>query len=194
VWDEISVSNDAVPVIPSQQRITQQILSHCQPFRDLKLMFVGSRGAEQLSLRSQQSIVATVEDSVLRIEMTESLADFLFHDHGRPDRGRHCGDVELAAYLPNGAGPVSLVLDIRSDHDRFGSSSDLNLNGHLHYPNDIDQSLNEVTVDKIRKYKIDNFLTKAAELESFFRCSSPPWNPVYVYRLIMYNNFRKESN
>jgi hypothetical protein len=32
-------------------------------------MFVGSRRAEQLSLRSQQRIVATVEDSVLRTEM-----------------------------------------------------------------------------------------------------------------------------
>ena len=32
-------------------------------------MFAGSRRAEQLSLRSQQRIVATVEDSVLRTEM-----------------------------------------------------------------------------------------------------------------------------
>jgi hypothetical protein len=32
-------------------------------------MFPGSRRAEQLSLRSQQLIVATVEDSVLRTEM-----------------------------------------------------------------------------------------------------------------------------
>ncbi len=37
--------------------------------------------------------------------------------------------------------------------DRFGSSSDLNLNGHLHYPHDIDRSLNESTSDKIRKYR-----------------------------------------
>ncbi len=33
-------------------------------------MFPGSSLAEQLTLRSQQSIVATVEDSVLRTEMT----------------------------------------------------------------------------------------------------------------------------
>jgi hypothetical protein len=33
-------------------------------------MFPGSRRAEQLSLRSQQRIVDTVEDSVLRTEMT----------------------------------------------------------------------------------------------------------------------------
>ena len=32
-------------------------------------MFAGSRRAVQLSLRSQQRIVATVEDSVLRTEM-----------------------------------------------------------------------------------------------------------------------------
>jgi hypothetical protein len=35
-----------------------------------RLMFAGSRLAEQLSLRSHQRIVATVEDSVLRTEMT----------------------------------------------------------------------------------------------------------------------------
>jgi hypothetical protein len=34
-------------------------------------MFVGSRRAEQLSLRSQQRIVVTVEDSVLRTQMTD---------------------------------------------------------------------------------------------------------------------------
>ena len=45
---------------------------------------------------------------------------------------------------------MTLVFDLRIDQDRFGSSSDLNLNGHLHYPNDIDKSLNEVDTDKIR--------------------------------------------
>jgi hypothetical protein len=71
VRDEISVSNPDVVVIPSQYGVTQQLLSHWQPFRDLKLMFAGSRLAEQLSLRSQQRIVATVEDSVLRTEMVD---------------------------------------------------------------------------------------------------------------------------
>ena len=69
--DESSVSNAGVAVIPSQFRVTHQILLHWQPFRDLKLKFVGSRRAEQLSLRSQQRIVATVEESVLRMEMTD---------------------------------------------------------------------------------------------------------------------------
>jgi hypothetical protein len=69
VRDESSASNADVTAIPSQLRVTQQILSHWQPFQDLKLMFAGSRRAEQLSLHSQQRIVATVEDSVLRTEM-----------------------------------------------------------------------------------------------------------------------------
>ena len=69
MWDESSVSNVDVAVIPSQHRVTQQILSHWQPFQDLKLMFAGSRRAEQLSLRSQQRVVATVEESVLKTEM-----------------------------------------------------------------------------------------------------------------------------
>ncbi len=71
VRDESSVSNTDVTIIPSYHRVTQQILSHWQPFLDLKLMFAGSHRAEQSSLRSQQSMVATVEDSVLRTEMVQ---------------------------------------------------------------------------------------------------------------------------
>jgi hypothetical protein len=71
-------------------------------------------------------------------------------------RVRHCGDIELAAYLDNTVDPVPLMLDLRIVHDCFGSSSDPGLNGHLHFPNDIDKSLNEtVAVDKIRKYRVD---------------------------------------
>ncbi len=70
-------------------------------------------------------------------------------------RGQQCGDIELAGYLANVAGAVPLVLDLRIAHDRFGSSSDPTLNGHLHYPYDIDRSLNEATADKIRKYRAD---------------------------------------
>jgi hypothetical protein len=50
---------------------------------------------------------------------------------------------------------MPLVLDLHIVHDRFGSSSDPSLTGHLHYPNDIDKSLNESVTDKIRKYKSD---------------------------------------
>ena len=69
-WDESSASNAGVAAIPSQFKVTKQILLHWQPFRDLKLKYVGSRQAEQLrSLHSQQRIVATVEESVLKTEM-----------------------------------------------------------------------------------------------------------------------------
>jgi len=44
---------------------------------------------------------------------------------------------------------------LRISHDRFGSSSDLCINGHLHYPNDVDRSLNEDPTNKIRKYRSD---------------------------------------
>jgi hypothetical protein len=69
VWDESSVSNADVTVIPSQFRVTQQILNHWNPFLDLKLIFVVSHRTEQLSLHSQEHIVATVEDSVIRTEI-----------------------------------------------------------------------------------------------------------------------------
>ena len=49
-------------------------------------------------------------------------------------RSQRCEDIELAAYLANAAGPVPLVLDLRIAHERFGSSSDPSINGHLHYP------------------------------------------------------------
>ncbi len=52
-------------------------------------------------------------------------------------RGQRCGDIELAGYLANAAGPVPLVLDLRIAHERFGSSSDPIINGHLHYPTDV---------------------------------------------------------
>ncbi len=69
VRDENSVSNADVTVVPSHHRVTQQIINHWQRFQDLKLMLAASRRPEQLSLRSQQRIVPTVEDSVLRTEM-----------------------------------------------------------------------------------------------------------------------------
>jgi hypothetical protein len=75
--------------------------------------------------------------------------------HVTKSRGRHCSDVDLTTYLTNTVGPVSLVLDLHITHDRFDSRSDLYLNGHLHYPNNIDRSLNETDTDKIRKYRSD---------------------------------------
>jgi hypothetical protein len=50
---------------------------------------------------------------------------------------------------------VPLVLDLRVAHDRVGSSADPTLNGHLRYPYNLDQSLNDTTPDKILKYRSD---------------------------------------
>jgi hypothetical protein len=45
-------------------------------------------------------------------------------------------------------GPLSLVMDLRIDHDRVGSSTDPTLNV-------LDKSLNDTVADKIRKYCSD---------------------------------------
>jgi hypothetical protein len=71
------------------------------------------------------------------------------------NRGQDCGDIELAGFLANETGPVPLVLDLHITHDRVGSSTDPTLNGHLRYPNKLDQSLNDTAADKIRKYRAD---------------------------------------
>ncbi len=70
-------------------------------------------------------------------------------------RGQYCGDVELTGYPANTAGPVPLVMGLRIVHDRVGSSTDPTLYGHLRYPNNLDQSLNDTTADKVRKYLSD---------------------------------------
>ncbi len=57
--------------------------------------------------------------------------------------------------LANPAGPVSLVLDLHIAHERWGSNSDPSLNGHLHYPQDVNRTLNETVTDKIRQYRAD---------------------------------------
>ena len=72
-----------------------------------------------------------------------------------------CTDVhiELAGYLANEVGPVPLVLDLRIAH-RVGSSTDPTLNGHLKYPNNLDQSLNDAI-----------FLQDHRETDRFFATS-----------------------
>jgi hypothetical protein len=70
------------------------------------------------------------------------------------NRGQSCDDIELSGYLSNTTGPVSLVMDLRVAHDRVDSSTDPDLNGHLRYPNNLDQSLNDTTTDKIRRYRL----------------------------------------
>ncbi len=70
-------------------------------------------------------------------------------------RGHPCVDIELGGYLSNTTDPVYLVLDLRVDHDRVVSSVDPALNGHLRYPYNSDQSLNDGAADKIRTYRTD---------------------------------------
>ena len=55
--------------MPPQNKLTQQISQHWQPFKDLQQTFAVSRRAEQPRLLTQQRIVATAEDSTLRTEM-----------------------------------------------------------------------------------------------------------------------------
>jgi hypothetical protein len=71
------------------------------------------------------------------------------------NQGHHRGDIELTGYLTNVSGPVTLILDLLISHERWESISDPSINGHLHYPNDTDRSLNETVTDKIRKYHTD---------------------------------------
>ncbi len=68
-------------------------------------------------------------------------------------------------------GPVPLVLDLT--HESWVSSSDPSLNGHLHYPNDINRPLNETTSDKISVENIfESFiLTGHRETDHFFATS-----------------------
>ncbi len=70
-------------------------------------------------------------------------------------RGHHCDDIELVGYLTNTTGPVSLVMDPRVSYDRVDSSTDPDLNGHLRYLNNLDQSLTDTPPDKIRRYHAD---------------------------------------
>jgi hypothetical protein len=118
----------------------------------------------QLDVMGDHLCTCTAHSGVKKAHdwVVEQLDD-LFHtthkvktqQHVTKIRGRHCGDIELVVYLANVSGPLSLVLDLLIAHDRFGSSSDPSLNGHLHYPNDIDKSLNETAAYKIRKYRAD---------------------------------------
>jgi hypothetical protein len=87
---------------------------------------------------------------------------------------QYCGDIELGGYFANEAGPVLLVLDLRIAHDRVGSSTDPNLNGHLKYPNNFDQSLNDAVANKVRKYRADSPLLPILPIQGR-RCKNCPY-------------------
>jgi hypothetical protein len=82
------------------------------------------------------------------------------------NRGQHCDNIELAGYLASTADPVSLVLDLRIVHDRVDSSTDPALNGHLRYPNNVDQSLYDTTAE-FYSYRLIGKLTAFLQLQEF---------------------------
>jgi hypothetical protein len=91
------------------------------------------------------------------------------------NRGQRCGDIEPTGLVP-------LVLDLRIVHDRFGSSSDPSLNGHLHDPNDLDGPLNEDVVDKIRQYRVD-YNNRPSNVISFMSVIATVRLDVYIVNL-----------
>ncbi len=50
---------------------------------------------------------------------------------------------------------VSLVMDLCITYERWGSTSNPSLSGHLHYPTDTDRTLNETVTDKNLRYRPD---------------------------------------
>ena len=54
--------------------------------------------------------------------------------------------------MSNGAGPAPSVLDLRIVHDRVVLTL---VFGHLHYPTDIDRTVNEDITDKFLQYRAD---------------------------------------
>jgi hypothetical protein len=72
--------------------------------------------------------------------------------HGRahgPHAARRSGDVEIRSYLQDAAGRRSLVFDLSMTHDRFGSSSQVQQNGLLSHPKDLDATLRLAAQHKI---------------------------------------------
>ena len=71
------------------------------------------------------------------------------------------------------------MMDLHITHERWGSNVDPDLNGHLHYQNDIDGPLNETVTDKIRQYHTDynncpsntiSFMTAIASTSGRLHC------------------------
>ena len=48
------------------------------------------------------------------------------------------------------------MLDLLIAHERCGSTSRPSLHDHLHYPADLDRTLNEVVTDKVLQYRADH--------------------------------------
>jgi hypothetical protein len=110
------------------------------------------------------------------------------------NRGHRSGDIELAGYLTNAAGPVSLVMDLHIAHDRVGSSTDPTFNGHLRYPNNLDNPLNDTSTDKIRKYRAvyNNNPPSVVSFMSAFSCTSGRLHREFIRLLSLQAQFRSK--
>ena len=80
-------------------------------------------------------------------------------------------------------------MDLRIAHERWGSSSNPSFDDHLHYPADIDRTLNEAAADKILQYRDCNnrpshaisFMPAIASTSGRLNCE---FVRLYFYRLI----------
>ena len=86
----------------------------------------------------------------------------LFHKAGHTVRTQHGvtasagqrrGDVEIRNYLRDQAGSRSLVFDLSITHDRFGSSIQMQQNGLLSHPQDLDAPLCLASQRKINSFR-----------------------------------------
>ena len=85
--------------------------------------------------------------------------------------GQRRGDVEIRNLLRDQAGRWILVFDLSITHERFGSSSHVQQNGHLTHPQDIDAPLRLAAQRKINSYS-----QQCADNQNFFSSpsSAPP--------------------
>jgi hypothetical protein len=89
-------------------------------------------------------------------------------------RDQRCGDIELAGYLANVAGPVPLVLDLRIAHDRFGSSPDPTSGVQLAQSNRGQFHYRRAAFSSQLKSKVGNIIATAAALRITLNIDDAP--------------------
>ena len=78
------------------------------------------------------------------------------------------------------------MLDLRISHERWGSRSNPSLDGHLHYPTDIDRTLNEEDPDKVIQYR-DDYNNRPSHTITFM---SPTVSTSVVYTVNLYSHLQ----
>jgi hypothetical protein len=116
-------------------------------------------------------------------------------------RGQHCGDIELAGYLANEAGPLPLVLNLRIAHDRVGSrnimqttTTDHRLRYHLCLLLLVRLGGYIVNLSDFYSYRIIGKLTVFLQVqEVIFRKQTVPSRVVFVtWFFLLYSNLGLE--